>query len=331
MKLSQAGQQIKTQDTGEGLNRSSVPITVIAGFLGCGKTTLLNKLLKADHGLRIAVMVNDFGAINVDSSLVVQQTDTVISLSNGCICCNVQNDLVAALEGVLKGAGRFDHILVEASGVSDPARIAHVTRYPEFKDRMHLNMILSLVDVAQFTALDEETRHLAREQLDAADIAILNKCDLSEQGERDEFRKEWLFKTSRIIETTYSDLNWRLLLADITHENISSSLPSLNATDLFETDSFESNLPLNIKAFRALVANFPTSLLRAKGLIKSREFPDQPVLFQMVGRRAEYEKLDKWPEGEDAGTRLVFIGRKGQIDYKKLKDEIQLHSLPELI
>ena len=126
------------------------PVTVLTGFLGAGKTTLLNRILNGDHGLRIAVLVNDFGAINIDSDLVVgvESNDDIISLANGCVCCNIRDDLLAAVHGVIERTDQPEYIVLEASGVAEPSGIVSTFTDPGLRDRIRLDSIMRVVDVA---------------------------------------------------------------------------------------------------------------------------------------------------------------------------------------
>lgn len=328
MKLSKAGKKLDRRLRSGALgNAQAMPITVISGFLGSGKTTFLNHLLQADHGLKIAVMVNDFGSINIDSELVLQQTDTVISLSNGCVCCSVQNDLIGALENVLAGAigSNIDHVLVEASGVSDPAKIAHITRYPNFKERLSLNMVLSLVDVELYKGLDQEARYLALLQIEAADIILINKTDLSERQDILDFKEDWLYKEARILEVSFGKLDWKLIFeSEIdarTHDLEARDLP--DAEHIFETTHLNLDMPISLSAFKKCIRALPTSLLRAKGFLYTKEYPSIPILFQLVGRRIEFQKLKGWDDVLKQQTRLVLIGQKGEADFKAIKKDIE--------
>jgi len=197
--------------------RQAIPATIISGFLGCGKTTLLNRIMQADTGLRIAVMVNDFGQINIDSKMVVNNNGKVMNLANGCICCSISDDLIGQLESLLAQEQGPEYILIEASGVSDPGRIARTLRYPQFRGRLELDAILTLVDAGQILTLDEEFRQLAMTQLEAADIVIINKTDQCSAQELAAIRKEWLFPDSRVYETRYADVPLALIIATHTH------------------------------------------------------------------------------------------------------------------
>ena len=150
-------------------NQAPIPVTVIGGFLGAGKTTLVNHILSGDHGLKVAVMVNDFGAINIDAALIASTEGGLFSLSNGCVCCGLNQGLVEQIEALLAARMDIDHIVIEASGVADPARIMDTVRYARFAGRLRADAIVVVVDAAGFDDAMAAAPGLAEAQVASAD------------------------------------------------------------------------------------------------------------------------------------------------------------------
>src|SRR5690606_17852760 len=159
-----------------------VPLTIIGGFLGAGKTTLLNYVLHAEHGRKVAVLVNDFGEINIDSELIVgieNEVDNTISLSNGCICCSLRGDMLLSLIELLEQPEPPEYIILEASGVSDPAAIALSFLMPDVRRLIRVENIIMVVDAEQVQGLTRgENAELGIAQISVADVLVLNKADL---------------------------------------------------------------------------------------------------------------------------------------------------------
>jgi len=167
-----------------------VPFTVIGGFLGAGKTTLLNNLLGEPSGVRYAVLVNDFGELNIDESLIRAHDGETLSLTNGCVCCSISDDFISTIINLVQRAEEFDQIVVEASGVSEPASIMDIAR---LDPDLIPNGTIVLVDAAEVRSHFEDryVGNVVMEQLKTADLLIVNKTDLVEEEEL--FRLEtWL-------------------------------------------------------------------------------------------------------------------------------------------
>jgi G3E family GTPase len=163
-----------------------IPVTVITGYLGAGKTTLLNRILTEQHGRRYAVIVNEFGEIGIDNDLVVGADEEVFEMNNGCICCTVRGDLIRIIEGLMRRRGKFDAIIVETTGLADPAPVAQTFFVDaDVKDAARLDAVVTLAD-AKWLSHRLKDAPEAKTQIAFADVVILNKTDLVTPGELDE-------------------------------------------------------------------------------------------------------------------------------------------------
>jgi G3E family GTPase len=311
--------------------QSPIPVTLVSGFLGSGKTTLLNKILSSDHGLRMAVMVNDFGAINIDSDLIVSQTQTTVSLANGCICCTVESDLIEQLGRLLSDRqNRPEYILIEASGVSSPGKIARTLKYPQFRDALAIDSIITVVDTEQFEQLEGEMAQLAMDQLDVADIIVLNKVDRVERSQIEALKSRWLYPRARILECQYGDVALELVLGVGQSNPLASFTPAKPASllnlerqtadhsSVFESWSFASDRPMALDTLRSTLAQLPVSIYRAKGTVHIAEVPGMRFIMHLVGSRCEILPDRAW--GDDTPhTRLVCIGKRGTLARQALE------------
>jgi G3E family GTPase len=163
-----------------------IPVTVLTGYLGAGKTTLLNRILTEDHGRKFAVIVNEFGEIGIDNDLVVDADEEVFEMNNGCICCTVRGDLIRIIEGLLKRRGKFDAILVETTGLADPAPVAQTFFVDaDVREAARLDAVVTIAD-AKWLAERLKDAPEAKNQIAFADVIILNKTDLVGPDELDE-------------------------------------------------------------------------------------------------------------------------------------------------
>ena len=246
------------------MTRMPVPVLLVTGFLGAGKTTVVNQTLAHAEGRRIAAVVNDFGAINIDSELISGASDGVVSLTNGCICCSLEGDLLRTLAAVLRRDPRPEYIVIETSGVADPADIVRNLMDPVILKEAPLETVLCVMDsTTPIAKLDDA---LLRSQLRAADVVALSKTDLVDEAGRERIRDAARAVRPRalVVEAPHGRVPVSLLLLEPSDHTPATRDPGPRrpASERFETTSWTSDRPLSLARLQAAIGSLAPARCR---------------------------------------------------------------------
>lgn len=317
--------------------KRGLPVTIITGFLGSGKTTLLNQILQNKQDLKIAVLVNEFGEINIDAQLLVSVDRDMIELSNGCICCTINEGLIDAVYSILERDPPVDYLIIETTGIADPLPIILTFVGSDLRYLTRLDSIIAMIDSETFTpdCFDSEA---ALQQVALSDIAILNKTDLAKEKKVEELEQyiKTLKNGARILRSQYGKVPLPLILDvgltqldryqeqedrehhDEHHHHHSHHLEN----DGFMSMSFQSDRPLDVGKFEKVLNQMSTEIFRGKGILWFSDTPETRYIFQLSGGRYDL-KAEDWPEKPK--NQLVLIGRHidTQEMYQKLEGCLQ--------
>jgi len=321
-----------------------IPVTVLTGYLGAGKTTLLNRILSENHGKKYAVIVNEFGEIGIDNDLIIGADEEVFEMNNGCVCCTVRGDLVRILDGLMKRKGKFDAIIVETTGLADPAPVAQTFFVDEdVQKNARLDAVVTVADARWLSDRLKDAPE-AKNQIAFADVIVLNKTDLVTSAELTEVEARIrginpyarLHRTERcqvqlsdVLDRGAFDLDRILdiepdfLEAGEAHDHDHDhhhghdhdhghGLKHYHDEDM-QSLSLRTDKPLDPNRFmpwlQNLVASEGQKILRSKGILAFHDDDDRYV-FQGVHMMLEGDHQRKWKDQEPRESRLVFIGRE---------------------
>jgi len=324
--------------------QAQIPVTVLTGYLGSGKTTLLNRILSEDHGKRYAVIVNEFGEIGIDNDLIVESDEEIYEMNNGCVCCTVRGDLIRTVEGLMRRPGRFDAILVETTGLADPAPVAQTFFMDDdVRSKTRLDAVVALVDAKHLPLRLKDSRE-AEDQIAFADVIILNKTDLVTEDELREVEAtvRAINPAARILKAQRSGVP----LGEVLDRGAFDLKRALeNDPHFLDADEHDHDhdhdhhhheaSPIHDVSMRSISLRggemdpqkfFPwiekttqmdgPNILRLKGIIAFKGDPERYVV-QGVHMILEGDHQRPWKDGESRESRLVLIGR--DLDEERLR------------
>ncbi len=301
---------------------ASIQFTLITGFLGAGKTTLVNHLLSGAHGRRLAVIVNDFGAINIDASLISRRDSDTISLTNGCACCSMARGLTETLLALSEQADPPEAIVLEASGIAEPQPILHIALTNPV---LALNGVITLVDTETVLghADDPSYGSIVARQVGGADLVVLNKTDLATPTMLDEVLA-WVTQCAPragIVRAVEARVPIEVVLgqrAERPVEITSGANADHREANPFRSWSFVRDEALCAERVRGLADELPRGILRAKGTLYLADDPGHRHVYQLVGRRWRLARDIPWGAAQKR-SEIVFISADGTIGEEQLQ------------
>jgi G3E family GTPase len=304
-----------------------IPVTLITGFLGAGKSSFINRILEDNPDTRFGLVVNEFGDVNLESQIVDAGTNEITELANGCMCCVLRDDLISTVKMLLERKPDIRHILLEASGLSDPVPIAAAFVLNDLDGLLRFDAIICIVDgVNYLDSIDDFA--VAVQQLQYSDFILISKGQLTDPQQLQRVRKFILsrkknacilemdekFSTALVVDSSTAEHDELVALDAIGHDHVH---------DFVESYFHTSSVPLDMDRFSHFLTLMPSGVVRAKGVlyVAGESRGDKKRIFQYVGGRSLLT-TKPWKDGEERRSALVFIGRS--FDPGALKDGLAL-------